>query len=190
METMLQRAGRVFRLWAGRALWEAVVLGMWARAGPEQWCCFWIADDITAITAWRLWVQIWNQQAWATTSPLGLRTQLLFLLTVTAAVSFPVISQHVCPYWELQRACVQRRLRCSHSPSAFALVHDIQRSFTWDDPDGCFVGSVRSRWAGIGGGKGRRVTWCQVQQLYNLLYFILSSGSVAPDANHLHSTFT
>lgn len=36
METMLQRAGRVFRLWAGRALCEAVALGMRAWAGPEQ----------------------------------------------------------------------------------------------------------------------------------------------------------
>lgn len=36
METMLQRAGRVFRLWARRALWEAVALVMWARTGPYQ----------------------------------------------------------------------------------------------------------------------------------------------------------
>lgn len=51
METMLQRAGRVFRLWAGRALREAVALGVRARAGPDQQRSFGIADAITAIVA-------------------------------------------------------------------------------------------------------------------------------------------
>lgn len=54
METMLQRAGRVFRLWAGRALREAVALGVRARAGPNQQRSFGIADSVTAVVAGRL----------------------------------------------------------------------------------------------------------------------------------------
>lgn len=60
METMLQRAGRVFRLRAKRVLWDAVGLAMWAWARAGHYCSLRNADPITAIIAGRL--QTHNQR--------------------------------------------------------------------------------------------------------------------------------
>lgn len=95
METMLQGAGRVIRLWAEGLLADAVVLAVYARPGGGHYCSLWTTDPITAVTAGRLRVQIRHEQAGTSSRPLGLRRQLLVFLTVTTTVSFPVVSQHL-----------------------------------------------------------------------------------------------
>lgn len=54
METMLQGATRVFRLWAEGVLGDAVVLAVYARPGGGHYCCLRTADPVTAIAAGRL----------------------------------------------------------------------------------------------------------------------------------------
>lgn len=57
METLLQGAGRVVRIWAEGGLGDAVVLAVYAwSAGDHQWPP-WTADAITAVTAGRLSTQ-------------------------------------------------------------------------------------------------------------------------------------
>lgn len=58
METMLQGASRVFRLWTDGALGDAVVLAVYARPGGGHYCSLRTADSIAAVTAGRLRVQI------------------------------------------------------------------------------------------------------------------------------------
>lgn len=57
METMLQGAGRVFRLWADRVLGDAAVLAVYARPGGGHYRSLWTADPIAAVTAGRLQIQ-------------------------------------------------------------------------------------------------------------------------------------
>lgn len=57
METMLQRAGRVFRLWAERVLRDAVVLAVCAWTCAGHYCSVWTADPIAAVIAGRLQIQ-------------------------------------------------------------------------------------------------------------------------------------
>lgn len=54
METMLQGASRVFRLWADGVLGDAAILTVYARPGGGHYCSLWTADPITAVTAGRL----------------------------------------------------------------------------------------------------------------------------------------
>lgn len=54
METVLQGAGRVFRLWAEGVLGDAVVLTVYARPGAGHYCSLWAADPVTAVAAGRL----------------------------------------------------------------------------------------------------------------------------------------
>lgn len=54
METMLQGAGRVFRLWAEGVLGDAVVLAVYARPGADHYWSLWTTDPIAAVTAGRL----------------------------------------------------------------------------------------------------------------------------------------
>lgn len=57
METMLQGAGGVFRLWAERVLGDAVVLAVYAWPGANHYCSLWTTDPIAAVTAGRLQTQ-------------------------------------------------------------------------------------------------------------------------------------
>lgn len=61
METLLQRAGRVFRLWAVGVLGDAVVLAVYAWPGGGHYCSLWTTDPVAAVTAGRL--QIENREA-------------------------------------------------------------------------------------------------------------------------------
>lgn len=54
METVLQGAGRVFRLWAEGVLGDAVVLAVYAWPGRGHYCSLWTTDPITAVAAGRL----------------------------------------------------------------------------------------------------------------------------------------
>ena len=57
METILQGASRVFRLWAGGVLGDAVVVAVYARPGTDHYCSLWTTDPITAVAAGRLRIQ-------------------------------------------------------------------------------------------------------------------------------------
>jgi len=54
METMLQGATRVFRLWAEGALGDAVLLAVYAWPGGGHYRSLWTTDAITAVAAGRL----------------------------------------------------------------------------------------------------------------------------------------
>lgn len=54
METILWRAGTVFRLKSERITGDAMVLAVYAGSGADHYCTFWTADSITAVTAGRL----------------------------------------------------------------------------------------------------------------------------------------
>lgn len=57
METMLQRASRLFGLWAEGVLGDAVVLAVYAWPGADHYCSLWTTDPITAVAAGRLQIQ-------------------------------------------------------------------------------------------------------------------------------------
>lgn len=54
METILQRAGRVFKLTRQRVAGDAAVLAMYAGSGADHYGARRTADPITAVTAGRL----------------------------------------------------------------------------------------------------------------------------------------
>lgn len=65
METMLQGASRVFRLWAERVLCGVVVLAVYARPGADHYCSLRTTDPVTAVIAGRLQIeriQRWTQK--------------------------------------------------------------------------------------------------------------------------------
>lgn len=57
METVLQGAGRVFRLWARGVQADAVVLAVYARPGGDHYPSLWTTDPVTAVAAGRLQIQ-------------------------------------------------------------------------------------------------------------------------------------
>ncbi len=57
METMLQGASRVFRLWAEGVLGDAVVLAVYAWPGGDHYCSLWTTDPVTAVAAGGLQIQ-------------------------------------------------------------------------------------------------------------------------------------
>lgn len=54
METILCRAGTVFRLTSERITGDAAILAMYAGSGTDHYGAFWTADPITAVAAGRL----------------------------------------------------------------------------------------------------------------------------------------
>lgn len=54
METILWRAGTVFRLASERITGDAAVLGMYAGSGADHCGALWTTDPIAAVTAGRL----------------------------------------------------------------------------------------------------------------------------------------
>lgn len=112
METMLQGAGRVFRLWAERVLGDAVVLAVYTWPGADHYCSLWTTDPIAAVTAGRLQTQNTNG-----------------LLIIASRIDAEAVNKILWAFPDSGALLEQCRVTCITIYDGGLLIHKCQQAF-------------------------------------------------------------